>query len=517
MSHQPLPEVVQMTVTNSLRISIVVLVLILSVYLLSVNELGALLPHSTPRHLKFHEQQYSDVVNTPHRNISAKQPSDDPVFGICVDSFHFPESLNFASPCFVSPPKGYTKPYSKPECFWKTPRANIGNNNNDSKLVELHMDHQNWAFFKDDDVIIRINGGTSVRNFGTNFDYVREVLKWIDLSPIASSNPNSSKAMLDTGAGIGSVSAAFEDERSEHTSTLKVFSYVLPDDYLRLGSIIADRRLNSMLQSFSGNPLPFPANSFHIVHCRWCWHHLQGYDKWLDEVNRLVIPGGYFIFTFTPLRDKKLLPPEQWKEALKKQPWNCDLHAKIMRVCRKDNPRHEIPAVTNIDWSPDFAQEFSTTVRSSFDKISSLTGTGIDSLRILNINCQPGNQCLQMETLLNSRSVTNTFQSKFESALTRALTSGSVGFIHNWNKPGPFYPRSFDVVHLLCEQSARPPSWILALKSLELHRLLAPGGMVLLMSSSCPQYENIQVDWSGYGFRVSHKSDKYVLFHRIEY
>ncbi|KAI0560336.1 S-adenosyl-L-methionine-dependent methyltransferase [Gracilaria domingensis] len=501
-------------VGNSSKTSVTVLTLILVVYILSIYDLGVLFPHSTPRKLASHGHKSVAAQENP-RNSFISPSSVKSYFDNCGNDFYTPESLNLESPCFVPSPVGYTKPYSKPDCLWRTPRANIGNTDNKSRYVELHMSDQNWAFFEDNEIVIRSDGGTSVRNFGTNFDYVREILKWIYFSSITSQSLNPPKVMLDTGAGIGSVSAAFEDARGAAGSGFKVFSYVLPDNYLRLGSIIADRRLVSMLQSFSGKPLPFPENSFPVVHCRWCWHHLQGFDVWLNEMNRLIIPGGYFIFTFTPLRDKKLLPPKEWQEALDKQPWTCELHAKIMRFCRKEDLGQKFAQLTDADWASNSTEDFSSSILESFRMISIISDTGVDSLRVLNVDCPSTNQCFHMETILKSRNVLNTFSYDHKDALRRGIISGSMGFLHNWTNPAPFYPRTFDVLHLLCEEFLRP-NWTVALKSLELHRLLVPSGLILLTRASCP-YETLDIDWSAYGFKIAHQSKELLLYERVDH
>jgi ubiquinone/menaquinone biosynthesis C-methylase UbiE len=71
--------------------------------------------------------------------------------------------------------------------------------------------------------------------------------------------------------------------------------------------------------------LPFPGRVFDIVHCARCrvpWH-IEG-GKLLLELNRVLRPGGFFVWSATPVYQKKTEDVEIWKamsELIKKMCW----------------------------------------------------------------------------------------------------------------------------------------------------------------------------------------------------
>ncbi|KAJ4895224.1 putative methyltransferase PMT26 [Raphanus sativus] len=71
--------------------------------------------------------------------------------------------------------------------------------------------------------------------------------------------------------------------------------------------------------------LPFPGRVFDIVHCARCrvpWH-IEG-GKLLLELNRVLRPGGFFVWSATPVYQKKTEDVEIWKamsELTKKMCW----------------------------------------------------------------------------------------------------------------------------------------------------------------------------------------------------
>lgn len=60
--------------------------------------------------------------------------------------------------------------------------------------------------------------------------------------------------------------------------------------------------------------LPFPSRVFDIVHfarCRVPWHAEGG--RLLLELNRVLRPGGYFVWSATPVYQKLEQDVEIWK------------------------------------------------------------------------------------------------------------------------------------------------------------------------------------------------------------
>lgn len=394
------------------------------------------------------------------------------------------------SQCYVAEPEGYELPYNRTVRLWHVPRKNLGELNTSEHDYYNQVHNQRWLKMGKTSAHLQENGGTSMRAFGTNFDYF-DIL--VNTTQIFSRCRNASKpVILDTGAGVASLAATAIDERAGNRS-ISIISYVPVDNYLRLGSIISDRGLPVFLHWFTGAKIPVPTESFDIVHCRWCWHHVVGYDTWLNEMNRIIIPGGAFVFTFVPVEDQELLPLEPWYEALAKMPWDCERYARIVQVCIKRNPTQEaLPCSYKQEIENGVSSEDTfKQIKLAQEVLSSPDITWHPEIydRILNMNCQMYQTCALLEETWNKPTTINTFN-KTESGgdeLRRLLQGGSVGLLHDWNNPGPFYPRFFDIINLMCGGDNEISRNVI----FESHRLLRPDGFLIILDSACESFVDV--------------------------
>lgn len=441
----------------------------------------------------------------------------------CADPFYVrvPRTLNTPHepskwPCYVSSLTDYSPPLSRPRSLWRTPKANVGDLNRSQAEYRLHVTEQRWARFEDAEINILHEGGTSGRAFSDNFAYVQHWLSFI--RPLNRCGWNKSLVMLDTGAGIGSVAAALSDERGA-AGKVKALSYVWPDNYLRLQTIISDRGFPAFLANFTGR-LPFPSNSFDIVHCKWCWHHLAGYNVWLNEVNRLLVPGGYFVFTFTPEKGNILKRP-QWDKALARQPFFCKKIHRIITMCQKRPLLNKKRKATNVDKFR-VASYCPTRMKSSIDgskaklkenwpqifeereKIVDATSvvTRNSTGRLLNLNCPDEALCMKLDSAFEGNTLhINTWSQQH--IVQKILSVGGLAMLHRWRYNIPVYPRSFDAVNVGCDSKSRyllkrPTFWV------ELHRVLRPGGIVTVARSFCGwNRKRVTSLMSRYGFEVN--------------
>ena len=395
--------------------------------------------------------------------------------------FYIPTDIE--TNCFVRAPQNYTQIYDRKTRLWMTSAENLGVLNTSVPDYHNQVYNQRWLRIRKGRVLINKKGGTSVRKFGDNFEYFNLLMNHTN---IFNRCKNASKpTILDTGAGISSVAAAARDATGGN-GYVSVLSYVPVDDYLRLGTIISDRGLPVYLHYYTGERIPAPDSSFDMIHCRWCWHHVVGYDTWLSEVNRLLVPGGVFVFTFVPKEDEELLPKKPWLAALNRMPWKCKRTNKIVQICTKIKEDSSPDMLCGVP-SQKVPEEFERYTSKAWEIIHGNSASASETDRVLNLDCVSADMCHHLEKKLAKQNMLHTFRndSHGREDLRKMINSGSLGVLHNWEKPGPFYPRMFDVVYLSC----------LKLKSnlealfFEIHRLLRPDGFVFAVKTTCPQLE----------------------------
>ena len=409
------------------------------------------------------------------------------------DSFFVPEK-NLPN-CYVRKPENYTLFFNRSERLWNIPHGNIGKLNHSNKWFKLQAEGQRWLSAEEEVLHFEENGGTSMRHWGDNFAYLKLLIQYTNIFSRCSNQTK--PIILDTGAGTASLSAAARDVRGGNGS-VNVLSYVPIDDYYRLGAMISERALPVFLHHFDGNKIPVPNASFDVVHCRWCWHHTVGYDIWLREVDRILNPGGVFVFTFVPMKDVALLPHKPWFEALAKMPWDCSRYHKIMQVCvkRKDET-DSIDCKIDYNRIPD---RFEYQITQAFNMIHS-NSEHIDNIdRVLNMNCPSASTCTVIESLLDKQTIMHTCRNDGtgNKYLQKLIRSGYVGILHNWKSPAPFYPRSFDVIHFSCKQKDKLNHDLIY----EMHRLLRPQGFLISLNSTCPSLNEWIDEVRKHRFRV---------------
>ncbi|CAH2080557.1 unnamed protein product [Thlaspi arvense] len=164
--------------------------------------------------------------------------------------------------CLVPLPEGYQRPVE-----WPTSREKIWYHNVPHTKLAEYKGHQNWV--KVTGEFLTFPGG------GTQFKH--GALHYIDF--IQQSIP-------DIAWG----------KRS------RVVQFALERGIPAISAVMGTRRL------------PFPGRVFDVVHCARCrvpWH-IEG-GKLLLELNRVLRPGGYFVWSATPVYQKLPEDTEIWK------------------------------------------------------------------------------------------------------------------------------------------------------------------------------------------------------------
>ncbi|KAF9604068.1 hypothetical protein IFM89_001954 [Coptis chinensis] len=105
---------------------------------------------------------------------------------------------------------------------------------------------------------------------------------------------------MDVGCGVASF-GEFLFEKDVLTMSLAP-----KDEHEAQVQFALERGIPTISAVMGTKRLPFPAKVFDAVHCARCrvpWH-IEG-GKLLLELNRLLQPGGYFVWFATPIYQKQ--------------------------------------------------------------------------------------------------------------------------------------------------------------------------------------------------------------------
>ncbi|KAG4173181.1 hypothetical protein ERO13_A11G042800v2 [Gossypium hirsutum] len=197
--------------------------------------------------------------------------------------------------CLVPLPKGYKRPIS-----WPKSRDKIWYNNvPHTKLAEF-KGHQNWVKVSGD--FLTFPGG------GTQF--IHGALHYIDF--LQQSVPNlkwgkRTRVILDVGCGVASFGGYLFDR------DVLTMSFAPKDEHEAQVQFALERGIPAISAVMGSQRLPFPCRVFDVVHCARCrvpWHAENG--MLLLELNRVLRPGGYFIWSATPVYQKLPEDVEIW-------------------------------------------------------------------------------------------------------------------------------------------------------------------------------------------------------------
>ncbi|KAL5203918.1 hypothetical protein ABZP36_008789 [Zizania latifolia] len=202
--------------------------------------------------------------------------------------------------CLVSSPEGYREPIR-----WPHSRDKIWYYNVPHTKLAAYKGHQNWVKVSGEH--LTFPGG------GTQFKH--GALHYIDL--IQSSFPEvawgrRSRVVLDVGCGVASFGGYLFDH------DVLTMSLAPKDEHEAQVQFALERGIPAISAVMGTRRLPFPSNVFDVVHCARCrvpWH-IEG-GMLLLELNRLLRPGGFFVWSATPVYQKLPEDVEIWAEMVK--------------------------------------------------------------------------------------------------------------------------------------------------------------------------------------------------------
>ncbi|KAH8503673.1 hypothetical protein H0E87_014806 [Populus deltoides] len=198
--------------------------------------------------------------------------------------------------CLVSLPQGYKRPITWPQSRDKIWYHNVPH----PKLAEV-KGHQNWVKVTGEFLTFP-GGGTQFIHGALHYiDFVQQAvpkIKW----------GKHTRVILDVGCGVASF-GGYNFERDVLT-----MSFAPKDEHEAQVQFALERGIPAISAVMGSQRLPFPSRVFDLIHCARCrvpWHAEGG--KLLLELNRLLRPGGYFVWSATPVYQKLQEDVEIWQ------------------------------------------------------------------------------------------------------------------------------------------------------------------------------------------------------------
>ncbi|MCL7035770.1 hypothetical protein MKW94_030810 [Papaver nudicaule] len=210
--------------------------------------------------------------------------------------------------CLVPLPEGYKKSIKWPKSRNKIWYSNVPH----TKLAEI-KGHQNWVKVSGEYLTFP-GGGTQFKQGALHYvEFIQE-----ELADIAWGKQ--SRVVLDVGCGVASFGGFLFDK------DVLAMSFAPKDEHEAQVQFALERGIPAISAVMGTTRLPFPGRVFDVVHCARCrvpWH-IEG-GKLLLELNRVLRPGGYFVWSATPVYRKEAEDVGIWKamsELTKKMCWD---------------------------------------------------------------------------------------------------------------------------------------------------------------------------------------------------
>ncbi|KAI3984065.1 hypothetical protein MKX01_035192 [Papaver californicum] len=205
---------------------------------------------------------------------------------------HCPEE---APTCLVALPEGY-----KRSIEWPKSRDKIWYHNVPHTKLAAVKGHQNWV--KVTGEYLTFPGGGTQFKYGAShyIDFLQDGVPDIAWG-------KQSRVILDVGCGVASFGGYLFDK------DVLTMSLAPKDEHEAQVQFALERGIPAISAVMGTKRLPFPGNVFDAIHCARCrvpWH-IEG-GQLLLELNRMLRPGGYFLWSATPVYQKLPEDVEIW-------------------------------------------------------------------------------------------------------------------------------------------------------------------------------------------------------------
>ncbi|XP_074564656.1 putative methyltransferase PMT23 [Curcuma longa] len=169
-----------------------------------------------------------------------------------------------------------------------------------TKLVEYKKD-QNWVRTSGDYLVFP-GGGTQFK------DGVSKYIEFIEQNLPAINWGGHTRVVLDVGCGVASFGGYLMDRN------VITMSFAPKDEHEAQIQFALERGIPAFLSVIGTQKLPFPDNAFDLVHCSRCRVHWDADGgKPLLELNRILRPGGFFVWSATPVYRDNERDQSVWK------------------------------------------------------------------------------------------------------------------------------------------------------------------------------------------------------------
>ncbi|WRX09003.1 Putative S-adenosyl-L-methionine-dependent methyltransferase - like 2 [Theobroma cacao] len=189
--------------------------------------------------------------------------------------------------CLVPLPEGYKRPIEWPKSREKIWYYNVPH----TKLAQI-KGHQNWVKVTGEYLTFP-GGGTQFKHGALHYiDFIEESVPDIAWG-------KRSRVILDVGCGVASFGGFLFDRN------VLAMSFAPKDEHEAQVQFALERGIPAVSAVMGTKRLPYPGRVFDIVHCARCrvpWH-IEG-GKLLLELNRVLRPGGFFVWSATPVYQK---------------------------------------------------------------------------------------------------------------------------------------------------------------------------------------------------------------------
>ncbi|XP_011626491.1 probable methyltransferase PMT6 isoform X2 [Amborella trichopoda] len=426
--------------------------------------------------------------------------------------------------CLVPPPEDYKIPIK-----WPISRDYIWRNNvNHTHLAEV-KGGQNWVHQRDK-LWWFPGGGTHFKNGAP--EYIQRLGNMIT-NGTGDLQTAGVVQVLDVGCGVASFSAFLTP------LDIQTMSFAPKDGHENQIQFALERGIGAMIAVLATKQLPFPGNSFEMVHCSRCrvdWHLNDGIL--LKELDRLLRPNGYFVYSAPPAyrKDKDYLMiwdtlmnlttamcwkfiARQVQTAIWQKPAShkCQLEnsenkildicddvdnledtwGKQLRNCVKLIPEPE--DIQQLPPRPERLLAYSTSLKKigiSPERFSSNTDFWQEQVyhyrRLMGINYTDIRNIMDMNAYLGGFAVAlnkfpvwvmNIVPVGMENTLVAIYDRGLIGAYQDWCEPFSTYPRAYDLLHafhLFSHYKDRVQGCQLEDILLEMDRILRPQGFVII-------------------------------------
>ncbi|WJX11083.1 hypothetical protein P8452_01733 [Trifolium repens] len=424
--------------------------------------------------------------------------------------------------CLVPPPKDYKIPIKWPlsrDYVW---RSNV----NHTHLAEV-KGGQNWVHEKDQ-LWWFPGGGTHFKNGAS--EYIERIGHMItnDTGDLRSAGI---VQVLDLGCGVASFSAYLLP------LDIRTMSFAPKDGHENQIQFALERGIGAMISAMSTKQLSYPTGSFEMIHCSRCRIDFHANDGiLLKELDRLLRPNGYFVYSAPPAYRKDKDFPAVWDKLTNLTTAMCwrliarkvqtaiwikdnnqpscllqNAEQKLIEVCDGDDeskPSWNIPLKNCIQ----VRNAESHKLPPSHERLSlfseRLNKIGInqdeftsDSIfwqdqirhywRLMNVNETEIRNVMDMNALYGGFAfalnnfpvwVMNVVPASMKNTLSGIYDRGLIGTFHDWCEPFSSYPRTYDLLHAnyLFSHYKNKEGCVLEDIMLEMDRLIRPLGFIIV-------------------------------------